>query len=296
MAPKSSSYRTPESTKATLQPTRHGTSRHTIPNGPTLGILDTTQKELISQVDIETDFEADLKITDGLEEDYLQESCAIDLITDLIDPHLAGHVASTSRNVARFQKRMLDAVTELVDYPRQVPYPSYKKLCRGDRAMSTGFYTIFNTSSACSITNFLLRAIPPQVQTAIGKTRPNLKTLSLCQNHLLEIGHAGLCILTVQYDGKWRTTLMIPSYGARQITLFVVESMSVLQLITEAEGFVWIDTLVRLRQKLAGKADIFITKNCAKKEPMKTCAFWLSSIAILATNPMCLCWKVSLWP
>jgi len=140
---------------------------------PTPNLL--TNEEELNSIDLA---KADLTTTDRLEEEYFRESGAISLIPVFSpEPATISHIASTSSNVARFQERILAAVVELVDYPRQTPYPSYKKLPRDGRPMSTAFYTIFNTSSARSLTEFLLRAIPPEVREVFGKAKPTFEDL-----------------------------------------------------------------------------------------------------------------------
>lgn len=145
----------------------------TEPCVPSTNTLPTIQR-LVSPANIETD----LKIADSLEEEYLQESGAINLIMEHKEqPRLTICITNTSRSVSCFQERMLAAVTELVDYPCRIPFPNYKQLPRDRRAMSTAFYTIFNTSSACAITNLLLRTIPLCVQDVLGKPQPSFDEL-----------------------------------------------------------------------------------------------------------------------
>ncbi|KAJ4270034.1 hypothetical protein NW762_001707 [Fusarium torreyae] len=125
-------------------------------------------------VTISTDSES----IDILEDRYIRESGAIELITEHNEQQpLPTSFANDRANVARFQERMLAAVTELVDYPRRIPYPNYKQMPRDRRAMSTAFYTIFNTSSPSSITNLLLRTIPLRVQDVLGKSEPKFGDL-----------------------------------------------------------------------------------------------------------------------
>ncbi|KAF5579991.1 hypothetical protein FPCIR_10821 [Fusarium pseudocircinatum] len=122
--------------------------------------------------------DADLSTADDLEEEYFRESGALDLVTGC-DKHLAlsAYLPGTSRNIARFQERILAIVSELVDYPRQLPFPNYKQLTRNQRAMSTAYYTICNTSSASSITKLLLPTVPIQVQDRLGKISPKFEDL-----------------------------------------------------------------------------------------------------------------------
>ncbi|KAF4960937.1 hypothetical protein FGADI_587 [Fusarium gaditjirri] len=122
--------------------------------------------------------DADLSTADNLEDDYFRESGALELVTACEKQlALSAYTPSTSRNIARFQERILAIVSELIDYPRQLPFPSYKQLPRDRRAMSTAFYTIFNTSSASSITNLLLPTVPTQVQDLFGKVSPKCDDL-----------------------------------------------------------------------------------------------------------------------
>ncbi|KAM0563273.1 hypothetical protein ACHAPJ_000991 [Fusarium lateritium] len=125
-----------------------------------------------------TTIAADPESIDILEDKYIRESGAIELTTEYNEQQpVPTSFANDRANVARFQKRMLAAVTELVDYPRRIPYPNYKQLPRDRRAMSTAFYTIFNTSSPSSIANLLLRTIPLRVQDVLGKSEPKFGDL-----------------------------------------------------------------------------------------------------------------------
>ncbi|KAF5979964.1 hypothetical protein FCOIX_5092 [Fusarium coicis] len=122
--------------------------------------------------------DADLSTADKLEEEYFRESGALELVTRCDKQlGLSAYFPDTSRNIARFQERFLAIVSEPVDYPRQLPFPNYKQLTRNQRAMSTAFYTICNTSSASSITKLLLPAVPTQVQDLFGKISPKFEDL-----------------------------------------------------------------------------------------------------------------------
>ncbi|KAI8412689.1 hypothetical protein FOFC_05950 [Fusarium oxysporum] len=122
--------------------------------------------------------DADLSTADNLEEEYFRESGALELVTGCEKQlALSAYISGTSRNIARFQERILAIVSELINYPRQLPFPNYKQLPRDRRAMSTAFYTIFNTSSASSITKLLLPTVPTQVQDLLGKVSPKFEDL-----------------------------------------------------------------------------------------------------------------------
>ncbi|EGU87771.1 hypothetical protein FOXB_01696 [Fusarium oxysporum f. sp. conglutinans Fo5176] len=141
--------------------------------------------------------DADLSTADNLEEEYFRESGALELVTGCEKQlALSAYISGTSRNIARFQERILAIVSELINYPRQLPFPNYKQLPRDRRAMSTAFYTIFNTSSASSITKLLLPTVPTQVQDLLGKSA-----------------------------GKSKITPMILLSGEEQASSFAVENM-----------------------------------------------------------------------
>lgn len=120
----------------------------------------------------------DISLADGLEEELIRETGAIELVNECREEaSLAGTGLFIDQDIARFEERFLAAVTEMVEYPRRVPYPDYKQLPRAQRAMSTAFYTIFNTSSPTSITALLLGKVPTCVRKALGGVQPTFGDL-----------------------------------------------------------------------------------------------------------------------
>ncbi|KAI8672183.1 hypothetical protein NCS56_00680900 [Fusarium sp. Ph1] len=120
----------------------------------------------------------DISLADSLEEELIRETGAIELVNECREEaSLAGTGLFADQDIARFEERFLAAVTEMVEYPRRVPSPDYKQLPRAQRAMSTAFYTIFNTSSPTSITALLLGTVPTCVRKALGGVQPTFGDL-----------------------------------------------------------------------------------------------------------------------
>ena len=70
-------------------------------------------------------------------------------------------------------------LTTLIKYTEEVPYPHFKALSRTERAMGTGFYSIFNASSASILAESLLKYIPSHVQQILGKDFPAFEDILL---------------------------------------------------------------------------------------------------------------------
>ena len=92
-------------------------------------------------------------------------------------PNTREESPAIDQDIIRFQQRLNAAVMELVDYPRQLPFPEFKKLPRNKRAMGTSAFVIFNVSEASSLADLILKSIPHYVQKALGKVRPTFDDL-----------------------------------------------------------------------------------------------------------------------